>query len=388
MARLAASLSGPEWRGAAQAWAERRRRLDEPLLAAAAKGRHMRLAAALRSGGDPSAREPEKKQSALMLAVRSKSLPCVKLLLDTGKIDLGFRDELGRNAWLLAAAEGNEGALFEIGRAHADQENAVRTKESRAWARAVDKSNRGAVHWAAQAGSRACVELSMASGASGDALAGSHSRSALMMAAQAGSSAVVAALIKAGIDPKAVNQRGECALACAVNASQYEAAELLAPASGPAMSGASLLAAARDGDEEMAMILLPWADPAIRDDVGATPAMLAAASNCLGAFEAFLPLSDPWESDFLGRGILLYATRSGSQGAVERAVEELARADRGPLALCVELGKAWGSAVDDDGRRALVPFLSSRARALEEAVEIAVSAAGGPAAASVKGARL
>lgn len=152
----------------------------------------------LARGFDPNTLEPERYETALILAVRNKAQKVLAVLLATPGVNLDARSQNGDTALMIAAFKSNlpvASALIDKGAE-------------------INQSGWTALHYAASAGSDAIVKILLEHAAYIDAES-PNKTTPLMMAVLSARLSTVKLLLEEGADLAVKNERGFSALAIA-----------------------------------------------------------------------------------------------------------------------------------------------------------------------------
>jgi uncharacterized protein len=152
---------------------------------------HVLINELLKDGLNPNIIEPERGDSALILALREDSMRAVRALLKAPDIDLELKSNNGDNALMIAAFKGNLEAV----------------KALLARGAKVNRPGWTALHYAAASGSQAILQLLLKHQANPDATS-PNGTTALMMAARGGHILGVKLLLDAGADVLLKNEQG------------------------------------------------------------------------------------------------------------------------------------------------------------------------------------
>jgi hypothetical protein len=180
------------------------------LILAASRNESYTLEKLLERGADPNLKEGTRGETALMVAIREKSMRSVGVLLASPKIDLEVASNNGDTALMIASYTDNLAAV-----------KALLDKDAE-----VNRHGWTALHYAAAAGSTDIVSLLLDKSAYIDAESPNRT-TPLMMAARAGHTDVVKLLIDAGADVKLKNTQGLTAYDFAVDNERTSTAEFL-----------------------------------------------------------------------------------------------------------------------------------------------------------------
>ncbi len=145
----------------------------------------------LQRGFDPNTIEPERFDTALILAVRKKSWKVFSLLLDATGIELNARSRNGDTALMIAAFNGETAAALRLVEKGAE----------------INRPGWTALHYAAASGSLSIVRHLLEHSAYIDAES-PNKTTPLMMAARAGHEKVVLMLLEEGADVLLKNELG------------------------------------------------------------------------------------------------------------------------------------------------------------------------------------
>lgn len=180
------------------------------LILAVSRNESYTLAKLLERGVDPNLKEATRGETALMVAVREKSMRSVQVLLDSPKIDVEASANNGDTALMIASYTDNVAAV-----------KALLAKDAE-----VNRHGWTPLHYACAAGSSEIVKILLENSAYIDAES-PNKTTPLMMAARGGQTAIVKLLIDAGADVKLKNDQGLSAYDFAVSNERTSTAELL-----------------------------------------------------------------------------------------------------------------------------------------------------------------
>jgi hypothetical protein len=180
------------------------------LILAVSRNESYTLGKMLERGVDPNLKEETRGETALMVAIREKSMRSVMVLLASPKIDLEAASNNGDTALMIASYTDN----LEAVRLLLDKDAEV---NRHGWT---------ALHYAAAVGSSEIVSLLLDKSAYIDAESPNRT-TPLMMAARAGHTEVAKLLIDAGADVKLKNDQGFTAYDFAVSNERTSTAEFL-----------------------------------------------------------------------------------------------------------------------------------------------------------------
>ena len=170
------------------------------------------LKEAIARGVDKNAKEHERGETALMLAIREDAQKTTEFLINTNGVDVNAQSNNGNNALMLAAYLGRK-ATVEMLIAHGAE---------------VNKTGWTALHYAAYAGNDAIVSILLEHAAYIDAAAPDNV-TPLMMAVRANKTSVVKLLLAEGADPTLTTDQGDNALAIAKKSEFWGMSEILEP---------------------------------------------------------------------------------------------------------------------------------------------------------------
>ena len=164
---------------------------DDPrikLLAAVLLDDERGVARLLAEGVDPNIRE-QKRGPAIVMAVQEKSFGAAQQLLASDQVKVDATNARGETALMIASLMGNGATVDKLIEKGA----------------AVNKDGWTPLHYAASGGHNHIVSKLLAAGANIDALS-PNGTTALMLAARRGSLTPYQTLLKAGADPRPINQ--------------------------------------------------------------------------------------------------------------------------------------------------------------------------------------
>ena len=167
----------------------------DDLFKAAKLDNKFEIASLLKRGISPKLTDPQRGESALMLAVREGSMQVLPVLLNARGINLDLRAKNGNTALMIAAFKKNKPAVEAL------------------LAKGAQVNNDGwtALHYAAASGDTEIVQLLLKKSAEVDATS-PNMTTPLMMAAGGGHIYTVKALLDAGADLNLANEQGLTAL--------------------------------------------------------------------------------------------------------------------------------------------------------------------------------
>jgi len=180
------------------------------LILAVSRNESYALGKLLERGVDPNLKEETRGETALMVAIREKSMRSVMVLLASPKIDLEAASNNGDTALMIASYTDNLAAV-----------QALLDKDAE-----VNRHGWTALHYAAAVGNSEIVSLLLDKSAYIDAESPNRT-TPLMMAARAGHTDVAKLLIEAGADVKLKNDKGLTAYDFAVDNERTSTAEFL-----------------------------------------------------------------------------------------------------------------------------------------------------------------
>ncbi len=165
--------------------------VQDDFFQAAKVDNHIVISELLKEGLSPNITEPERGDSALILALREDSMRAVRALLKAPDIDLELKSNNGDNALMIAAF-----------RANLDAVKALLARGAK-----VNRPGWTALHYAAAIGDQAILQLLLDHKANPDATS-PNGTTALMMAARGGHILGVKLLLDAGANISLKNEQG------------------------------------------------------------------------------------------------------------------------------------------------------------------------------------
>ena len=180
------------------------------LILAVSRNESYTLGKLLERGADPNLKEPERGETALMVAIRENSMRSVQVLLASPKTDIEAASNNGDTALMIASFTRNIAAV-----------KALLEKDAE-----VNRHGWAPLHYAAAVGDTDIMKLLLDKSAYVDAESPNNT-TPIMMAARGGQSDAVKLLIEAGADASLKNANGMTAYDFAVKNEHLNTAELL-----------------------------------------------------------------------------------------------------------------------------------------------------------------